>query len=178
MDATANPTIRKYTKKEYSTEDMPTPQRADVDLNDLVKLIRGEQNVDVGGRPLTAEYTEELAFNEEPVTIRIEENARSDFPETHVPVAVNGKPAEMMLNGSWAQVGWLPIGVEITVKRKYLESLIRSKVEIVRTLHDDADVAVPRNTLNRRNSQSYPTTIIEDKNPRGHAWATAVRNSH
>jgi hypothetical protein len=178
MDAVENPTVRKYNRKEVSTEDLPMPQRVDVDLHDLVRVIRGETNPDVGGRPLTAEYMEELAFNEEPVTIRIEENARSDFPETHVPVFCDGRGAEVLMNGAWASIGWLPIGIELTVKRKYLEVLIRSKVEIVRTVHDDADVEKPKNTLNRRKSSSYPTTIISDQNPRGHAWATAVRNSH
>jgi hypothetical protein len=84
----------------------------------------------------------------------------------------------VLIEGRWVPLGWLPIGQVITTKRKYLENLIRSKSDHIRTIHDDADVATPRNTVQRRTSGNYPTTIIEDGNPLGREWAARVRAGH
>ena len=175
--AQANPVKRQYTRREVSTSDMPLGQKADIDLGDLVNFIRNESYQDLGEKPLLPEYMDALAFNEEPVTISIEENARADFPETYVPVQVNGRGAEIFANGQWITVGWLPIGILITTKRKYLEILIRSKPDNVRTEHESGDsgVATPQNKVKRRTSSAYPVTIIEDKNPRGFEWASRIR---
>ena len=175
MDAHANPVKRQYNRKEVSTSDTEIEQRSSIDLGDLVNFVRNAPIPSLGEKPLLPDYLEALAFNEEPVTISIEENSRSDFPETYVPVGVQGHGAEVFVNGEWITVGWLPIGPVITTKRKYLEVLIRSKSDHIRTQHDDASVAVPRNTLNRRTSGNYPVTIIEDSNPKGREWAARIR---
>jgi hypothetical protein len=179
MDAVNNPVKRQYQRKEVSTADMDIGQRPNVDLEDLVNFIRGESIVDnVGEKPLLPEYADALAFMEEPVTIRIEENSRSDFPETHVPVAVNGKEAEVLQNGQWLAIGWLPVGVPLTTKRKYVEVLARAKPDAIRTVHDDANVERPRNTVQRRTSSSYPLSVIRDDNPRGHEWLSRIMMGH
>lgn len=174
-DAIDNPVKRQYNKKEYSTEDMPVAQRPEVDLGDLVNFIRNESLVKIEGKPLTAEYTAELAFNEEPVVIRIEENSRSDHPETHVACAVNGTDAEVFQNGKWVRIGWLPVNMPLTVKRKYVEILARSNSESIRTIHDDATVAMPNNRVRRATSSNYPITVIRDDNPKGHEWLSRIK---
>src|SRR5674476_114295 len=159
MEAKDTPVNRKYTRKEVSTSEMPIGQKPSVDLGDLVNFVRNKPLADLGEKPLLPDYLKALAFNEEPVTISIEENSRSDFPETYVPVQVAGHGAEIFANGQWITIGWLPIGQVITVKRKYLEVLIRAKSDNIRTAHDDATVEKPKNLLNRRTSGNYPVTI-------------------
>lgn len=177
MESTQAPVTRKYNRREINSEDIPLTQKSDIDLDSVI--VHGESLPNVGGDPkVNASYMAQLAFNEEPVTIIIEENTRSDFPETFVPVAVQGKGAEVFTNGAWVEVGWLPIGVEITTKRKYVEVLIRSKSDSVKTEHDDATVERPRNRVTRRSSANYPVTILQDNNPLGRKWLTDIRMSH
>jgi hypothetical protein len=170
------PVKRAYNRRELHSEDIPLTQKQDIDLDS--PIVHGEALASVGDVAKNQAYIDELAFMEEPVTIIIEENSRSDFPETHVPAAVNGRNAEILQGGQWLQVGWLPIGRQITTKRKYVEVLLRSKSDSVRTQHDDATVERPRNTVSRRASANYPVTILEDRNPRGPQWLTKVRMEH
>ncbi len=174
MDALQNPVKRAYNRKELHSEDFPIAQKADIDLDS--PIIHGEALANIAGDVNhAADYLAQLAFNEEPVTILIEENSRSDFPETHVPVQVNGKPAEVLQNGKWLPIGWLPVGIEITTKRKYVEVLARSKTDGIKTVHDEGNVERPRNTVQRRTSANYPMSILEDRNPKGREWLSRVR---
>ena len=167
---------RKY-KRSIHSEDFPLSQKSDIDLDQ--PIVHGEALANVSGDvSFAADYLSQLAFNEEPVTIIIEENQRSDFPETHVPVSVQGKGAELFTNGQWLEVGWLPIGSELITKRKYVEVLVRSKSDSIKTNHDDATVERPRNTVTRRTSANYPVTVLEDRNPLGREWIARIRMSH
>lgn len=177
------PVKRSYNRREVHSEDVPLTHRADVNLGEDLSapVIHTEALPKMGDSDKDtskAKWYADIAFNEEPVTIMIEENSRSDFPETHVPVAVNGKNAEIFVNGGWVEVGWLPIGVQLTTKRKYVEQLLRSKSESVRTEHEDATVERPRNTLKRRNTANYPVSILHDANPLSAQWLTRVRMEH
>lgn len=177
MDAVNNPVKRQYNRKEIHTGDMEVGQKSDIDITDGV--THGESLIDVvGDIAKDGPYIAALDFMEEPVTIRIEENSRSDFPETHVPVQVNGKEAEVWQSGRWIAIGWLPIGVPLVTKRKYVEVLARSKSDSVKTVHDEATVERPRNTITRRTSSNYPLSIIEDKNPKGHEWLSRILMGH
>lgn len=167
-------------RKELHTGDMPIAQQGNVDLSLDSQIIHGEDlpNVAHDGE-LFHSHAAQLAFMEEPVTIQIAENSSAaDFPETHVPVCVNGRGAEVLNGGKWIEVSWLPIAQIITTKRKYVEVLARSKSMIVNTKHDDANVERPRNWVERRNKSQYPLSIIEDKNPRGHEWLSRILMSH
>lgn len=176
-DAINNPVKRSYERKPIHTADMPISYKDDIDLNK--PIVHGESLIHIAGDALPNKaYLDELSFMEEPVTVRIEENSRSDFPETHVPVFVQGKEAEVLQNGKWIPIGWLPIGVPLTTKRKYVEVLARSRSDSIKTVHDDATVERPRNTLNRRSSSNYPLSVMEDKNPRGHQWLSNIMLGH
>lgn len=179
MDQTRNqaPVTRKYSK-EVNTADLPITQKADIDLDQ--PIIHGEALANVAGDvDHAADYLARLKFNEDPVTIIINETGKeTDYPETHVPVQVQGKGAEVFYDGKWISICWLPIGQEITTKRKYLEALLRSKSETVRTQHDDATVERPRNMLRRSNTANYPVQIMEDRNPLGREWLSGLMRSH
>jgi hypothetical protein len=81
-------------------------------------------------------------------------------------------------NGQWLEIEWLPIGVPLTTKRKYVEVLARSKPDAITTVHDDANVERPRNTVRRRTSAQYPLSVIQDPNPRGHEWLSRIMMGH
>lgn len=162
-------------RRETNTADMPLAQKDDIDLSLDSPIIHSE------GLPnLTheQELMAELDFMEQPMTIRIEDNSSSDFPETHVPVVVNGKNAEVLQNGKWLEIGWLPIGQTLVTKRKYVEVLARSRSDTIRTMHDDATVERPRNTVRRSTKANYPLSIIQDNNPRGHEWLSRIMMGH
>ena len=78
------------------------------------------------------------------------------------------------MNGKWVVLGFLPVGIEVTTKRKYVEVLARSKVDNISTdvgsmLEDD-----PRNTLDISTSSKAPFSVIEDRNPMGRAWLSKL----
>lgn len=114
-----------------------------------------------------------LAFNEEPVTIRLqpspEKNAAMVFP-----IWVNGKPAEVFQRGRWEEIGYLPVAQVLVVKRKVLEVIIRAKVDTVSTAIMNPESERPDNRTNRFTSPVHSFTIIEDRNPRGSAWASEL----
>lgn len=125
----------------------------------------------IGGN---TEYMDELAFMEEPVTIRLEpssdKNAAGAFP-----IWVNGKPAECWQNGRWDEIGYLPVGRTLTVKRKVLEVIIRAKVDTVHTQIQEMDSERPNNVIQRFTSPVHSFSILEDRNPRGPQWVAELR---
>lgn len=177
-DAKSRTAVPRYTREKH-TADMPIEQKSDIDLGLEQTLVHGEGLANVAGSLSDPHgLAAELAFNEEPVTIRLEENSRSDFPETHVPAGVNGRGAEIWLDGKWVAAQWLPVNMPITVKRKYVEVLLRSKSDNIRTKHEDANVEKPQNRVERRTTSNYPMSIIEDKNPRGANWASRIMQGY
>jgi hypothetical protein len=121
-----------------------------------------------------ADYLTELAFMEEPVTIRLEpssdKNAAGAFP-----IWVNGKPAEVFQNGRWDEIGYLPVGRTLIVKRKVLEVIIRAKTDTVHTEIREMGGDRPNNVMNRFTSPVHSFSILEDRNPRGPAWVGELR---
>jgi hypothetical protein len=120
------------------------------------------------------DYLDELAFMEEPVTIRLEpstdRNAATSFP-----VWVNGKMAEVYQNGRWDEIGYLPVGRLLVVKRKVLEVIIRAKINTINTIIENVDSDQPYNTEGRSTTAVHSFSITEDRNPRGPAWVQELR---
>ena len=139
-------------------------------------IITGEplREIAHGKGKLSADYLAELAFNEEPVTIMLEpsadKNAASAFP-----IWVNGKRAEVYQNGAWQEIGYLPTGRELIVKRKVLEVIIRAKIDTVSTKILDENGERPNNIISRFTSPVHSFSILEDRNPRGPAWVAELR---
>ena len=179
MDAINTPVKRTYQRKEVHSADMPMSDAGNIDLSLGQQVSHGEPLVHIASETLAqGDFLAQLAFMEEPVTVCIEENSGNDFPETHVPVYVNGKGAEVLLDGRWTEFGWLPIGPQLVTKRKYVEVLARSRSTTIKTVVEDATVPMPRNEVSRKNRANYPLTILHDANPRGRDWLAAVRINH
>jgi hypothetical protein len=69
------------------------------------------------------------------------------------------------------EIGYLPVGRPLIIKRKYLEVIMRTKLDALTTVHDDATVERPHNEIRRATSAVHSFSILEDKNPKGSAWA-------
>lgn len=119
------------------------------------------------------EYLAQLAFNEEPVTIRLEPSAEKNAARMFH-TQVNGKGIELLIDGKWVEYGWAPIGQVFTTKRKYLAVIASAKKDAVDTWHDDAVVERPRNEIRRNTSSATGFSVIRDQNPAGAEWLTEV----
>lgn len=120
------------------------------------------------------DYLDLLAFNEEPVTIRLEPTPEK-FASRWVPCWVNGKGAEVLVNGKWIEFGYLPVSQPLTIKRKYVEVLIRSKRDTIQTTVIERDNEDPQNMIERSTSSTAMFSVLEDRNPKGADWATELR---
>jgi hypothetical protein len=137
--------------------------------------LAGESIVSHTG-PMHKDYAAELAFNEEPVLIVLQQSGEKNAPP-FVPCFVNGKGCEILINGRFVSTGYFPVGVKLITRRKYVEVLARSKVTNVRTKHDDATHENPQNRIERTVYANAPFTVLEDKNPKGAEWlANLIRN--
>lgn len=137
-------------------------------------IIRGDTGVH------TKAYQDEMAFMEEPVTIRIEPGSEENSP-TAMMLCVNGRGCEcLMPSGKWRSYpgGWIPIGEILTIKRKYLEVLARSKIDRIETIVPDigaseADLRAG-SKIRRFTRQAHSFSVIKDANPRGADWLTSI----
>lgn len=157
--------------KELHTGDMAVGQHAPIVLMDD-RPIEREQIIVPLEKQMAGKYLADLAFAEEPVTIRIERSAEKFAPHS-VDCWVNGVGAEIMIRDKWVQTGYLPVGHVVTTKRKYVEVLARSKHDSVQTevrKHEESE----DNDIGRHTSQKTPFSVISDKNPRGAEWLTRL----
>jgi hypothetical protein len=125
-------------------------------------------------RSVDATYLSDLAMNEEPVTIQLEPSSDKNAAGA-MPVWVNGKGAEVLINGRWVEIIYLPVGVPLTIKRKYLGIIICAKTDAVHTKVQDMDSERPNNVVQRFTSPVMAFSILEDTNPRGAAWCAELR---
>lgn len=121
-----------------------------------------------------ADYQAELEFAAEPVTIRLEPSSEKNASNVF-PVWQNGRPADLLIDGKWVPVGWLPVGFDITVKRSILEIIVRAKIDTIETDVIEKPGQDPENRVKRFTSPVHSFSIIEDRNPRGAAWLREVR---
>ena len=112
---------------------------------------------------------EALAFNEEPVEVMIYPSSEENAPLT-VPCWVNGRGAEVFLNGKWTVMGHLPVGVKLITRRKYAEVLLRAKRDKISTEHQGTEVERPTNRVSRISSAVANIQIVNDRNPKGIEW--------
>lgn len=162
MDA-VNAPIRRA-RPETHTDDVAILQKPLIenreDLVDEVVLASPEV--------LQKDYADALAFAEEPVHIRIERSSEK-FAQQSVDVWVNGKGAEVLMNGRWIETKVLPVGVPVTTKRKYVEVLARSKEDSVSTRVVKAEDS-ERNLVERYTRSKVPFSVLRDNNPKGVEW--------
>lgn len=167
MDASNAPVRRP--RPELHSAEIGIEQKATIESREdlAAEVITAPEDV------LKADYAQELAFNEEPITIRIERSSEKYAPRV-VDAWCNGKGAEVLVQGRWVETAYLPVGIPVTTKRKYVEILARSKIDSVNTKVEDRDSEHPTNLVERSTSSRAPFSVIEDRNPKGAAWLTGL----
>lgn len=155
-------------RNELHSDSVKIEQRSQV--NDLDSY---DGDVIIGEKIGNADYLAELSFMEEPVLIRMEPSSEPNAAGA-VPVWCNGKGAEVFHNGRWNEITYLPVGHELTIRRKILEVLLRSKTDTVHTRIIDEHGDRPNNVVNRFTRSANSVSVIEDRNPRGRAWASEM----
>lgn len=167
MNEALNTPVRRA-KREVSSDDFPIGQKPDILLHDDQPIER-EQIITALDDRLDNSYAEALKMAEEPVTILIYPGREKNAPIV-VDCWVNGRGAEVFVNGQWHTFNCLPVNVAVTTKRKYVEVLARSKIDTINTDVEDATVENPANRINRVTSSTAVFTVIGDKNPKGGEW--------
>ena len=118
---------------------------------------------------------EAMAFQEEPMVILIHRGQDMTSSKTTDLIAVNGVPAEMLFKNGWVEVGFLPKGIAITTKRKYVGVISSSKMESLMTRHEQAHEQEDiNNRLERSTTSQLPFSVLQDKNPKGVEWLQGV----
>ena len=114
------------------------------------------------------EKAAKLALMEEQVRVIIYEDTNQNNPEPMVFLAVNGEGAGPH------KTPWVPRGVEITIKRKFVERLLRAKpVSFKSSIRQNA-MGEKESVYSRSSALKYPFSVIHDDNPRGPAWMKQV----
>jgi hypothetical protein len=173
MTDAINAPVRRAAPEKFSGDTKIT-QKPDIVVPNDGPLNR-TQTIDALETPMSEieDYAKQLAFNEEPVTVMVHPKQEKN-PPIVVDCWVNGKGAEILMNGKWVVFNCLPVGKVVTTKRKYVEVLLRSKTDTINTQHEDANVENPRNVINRSTSSNALLSIIEDKSPLGSAWLSSL----
>jgi len=167
MNQAINTPVRRA-QKETLSADMPLGQKPDIVLPDVGPVNR-EQVITTLEEPLVDDYAAALKFAEEPVTVMIHPKQEANAPIV-VDCWVNGRGAEVLMNGQWVVFNCLPVGKPVVTKRKYVEALLRSKIDTINTIHEDATVERPDNRVSRITSSNAVMSIIGDNNPKGAEW--------
>lgn len=170
MDA-QNAPIRRPPKT-LESADFQIGQKGPVDLEGP-----REQIITALETPFNDEMATQLAFNEEPIEILIHPSSEKDAPLV-IDCWVNGKGAEVFMNGAWHALGWLPVNKRVITRRKYVELLLKCKVDTIHTDVEDATVENPSNRINRVTSSKCLLQILHDKNPKGGEWMRSVMASN
>lgn len=171
MTETPTPVRRGRPPREVHSSDFEVGQAPSVDLTaDEIDTGNVIEPVD---KPLANAYIDQLAFNEEPVTIRVDA-APERYAPKFIQCWVNGKGAEVLIDGKWVELGGFPVNIPAITKRKYVEVLARSKADVVDTVTGDVNDANPVNRVERSTYSKAPFSVIRDDNPRGHEWLRRI----
>lgn len=169
-------------RRALHTSDVKIDQSPVIDLAKVdTSPDRAPEIIKTEGGAMNTDYLDELAFNEEPVTIVIEQNSEKNSPGAYY-VANNGKGAEVLENGRWFERKWLPVNQQLTIKRKCVAILLGAKTTRVETVvpnAGDSDMdKFPGGKLMRFTSGVCSFSIIEDRNPKGAEWAMRLRRQN
>lgn len=156
-------------RRETHSEDFPVAQPPEIDASDLDTDIR--RDILIADPELLAQnakraYLDQLAFNEEFLTIYLYRGQDEFSPNSHT-FGVNGKTVTV------------DVEKPTLVRRKYVEIIARSqpfkvRTNVIKPQGGNENEAI-KNLWQRHKSAQYPFTVIEDKNPRGRAWLESVK---
>ncbi len=135
--------------------------RADVTTDEGSSVvITPDQSLEM---PATAEFGREMAeeaFMAEPVTVMLADTTDDNAP-THALFSVNGVTQPLLR------------GMPTIIKRKFVEALARCKETKYNQRHSNP-MEPDRIEMVSRTALAFPFQVIEDKNPKGRAWLSAV----
>lgn len=157
-------------RKEVHNSDFPLEQPRDILLPESGEIIHDANIV-----AMEKQFFDDLAFNEEPVTILIDQPIGDFSPQTQ-DCWCNGKPPELFINGKWYPKAAIPLGIEVTTKRKYVEIMLRAKPYNVRTSHDQQTESNPNpeNYVKRTASRAVNMSIIGDTSSKAREWQQRI----
>ena len=169
-------TLKRQTKKsEFDSRSVNIEQKPPILMPGLNEpFVREPEIVSAEGLSLNMEHLELLAFAEEPIKILIHRSQDGLASKTTDYIAVNGIAAEMLFKNGWVPVGYLPRGMSLITKRKYVEVIAKAKLEAIRTDVIERDNDDPQNFVQRTVTHPTAFTVLEDKNPRGADWLTGL----
>lgn len=145
-----------------STENLAVRGYDVLDMTEPTMMPVGDNIIEtVEDGALPSSQADRLAFNEEPIEIRLEPRSERNAPRM-IDVAVNGERK------------WIPVGVPVRLRRKFVEGLARAQPYSVATDVGTAMEATPHNHAIRTPYRLHPFTVLRDDNPRGAAWLNKV----
>jgi hypothetical protein len=164
---------------DLNPEHYPPAQHAAADIGTLLTegaapIETEVQSIAMSEADAKNAYMDDLKFNEQPVTVVIPRSGERNAPN-HVFCSVNGIGAEVLnpTTKQWMRWEWLPLGVVLTVKRKYLEVLARARKDTV-TTREVNPFPLPNQdgfVLERDTTQVAPFTVRHDPGgERGAEW--------
>ena len=156
------------------------PQKAIIDVDESLGSV-AEGIVIVEKMP-DVEYAELLKFAEDQVTAIINQSTDPKAAK-YVYCAIGGKGAEVWDEKSkrWLEFKYVPVNRRLTMKRKYLEVLARSRVDNFSTREVTTSPLANHDgyELEATTVQSSPFTVIHDPaGERGHQWLSRVMSEY
>ncbi len=161
-------------RREVNTSDVKIDQKPSIAVEDLADRA---PEIVVAENMSDKDYQAELAFMEEPMTIRIDPSNEENAPMSY-PVWCNGRGFEVLMNGKWVQIIYAPVNVILVTKRKYVEILAKAKKDAIKTKHEETGSEIINNRVERRTSAMANFSIIRDDNPKGAEWLTELRRRY
>jgi hypothetical protein len=164
--ARSRPAVK--TPARVTSEDLPVAPEKTVSFDNGTRKEEGSEIIIESGAANFSEKAAMLAFMEEEVRVIISE-ADGKNPETHVFLAVNG------IGPGPGGVKWVPRGVEVSMKRKFLNVLAGAR-QVKYTNYEETNTEGVRESKQRATANDrYPFSVVEDQNPRGIHWLRELR---
>lgn len=150
-------------RKELNTEEMDMQKPSDIVIPSEGVIVREPESIAAMTSPLEKKYADALQFGEDNIELMIQPSSEENAP-TVIDVYVNG------------EAKYIPVGQRVTLKRKFVEVLLRAKPISVNTIHDShtSGKAWIDNKLIRNARAKYPMSILHDPSPKGEEWLRNV----
>jgi hypothetical protein len=164
----------KAKKSEFDSRSVKPTPRASMEMPPLGEALEREPNIVLAEKDLTQDYYEKLKFAEEPLTILIHRSGERNAANCTDLISNQGILAEMLFKNGWVQIGYLPRGQQIVVKRKTVEQIASAKMTHISTRVVERDGEDPRNFVDPVTASVNSFSVIDDKNPRGVEWLSQL----
>lgn len=149
--------------------EMEQGKLGDVKFDEANERVEGSSDIAIQGDMVNFnEKAAKLSFMEEQLKVIIYEDTNQNNPEPMVFLAVNGEGAGPH------KTPWVPRGVEVTIKRKFVERLLRAKPTSFKSIIRQNAMGDKEAVYQRSSALKYPFSVIHDPNPRGASWMKQV----